>query len=285
MAIRLRNMGVDGVGFVKALAKAHESTNPPLEGDYTEAGLLYCGQCHTAKRSRIDIGGEELIVPVWCECMIRADDEERHRNEMILTQMRSTELRGFSLMGQSLENCTFENADRDGDNRDSFVKCRRFAEKFGAMLSDGRGLLLFGDVGTGKTYSAACIANALLSQGRSVIMTSLVTLIESGTNDVLSRLNSIDLLILDDLGAERSTDYALERVYSIVDGRYRSNKPVIYTTNLSLEELKHPVDIRYQRIYDRVLERCYPVEFRGISRRKRGAWSGFEAMNRLLNED
>lgn len=277
-------MGIDGVGFVKALAKAHERTNPQLEGDYTESGILYCGKCRTAKRSRINIGGEELIVPIWCECMIRADDEERKRNEKILAQMKAKELYRLSLMESSLRCHTFDMADHT-ENGSSLTKCRRYAEKFSDMIADGRGLLLLGDVGTGKTFAAACIANALISQGRSVIMTSLVTLLEKNSGELSSEFNNIDLLILDDLGAERSTDYALERVYSIIDGRYRCRKPVIYTTNLNIEELKAPSDIRYRRIYDRVLERCYPIEFRGRSRRKREAWSGFEAMNKLLNED
>ena len=96
---------------------------------------------------------------------------------------------------------------------------------------------------------------------------------------------AIDLLILDDLGAERSTDYALEQVYNIVDSRYRAGLPVIYTTNLTLEELKNPADMRYARIYDRVLEKCFPVEFRGVSRRKHGARQGFDDMMALLGVD
>lgn len=153
------------------------------------------------------------------------------------------------------------------------------------MKQDNRGLLLFGGVGTGKTYTAACIANELLSQGVSVVMTSLVKLIENGISDFCSRLAAIDLLILDDLGAERSTDYALEQVYNIVDSRYRAGLPVIYTTNLTLEELKNPADMRYARIYDRVLEKCFPVEFRGVSRRKHGARQGFDDMMALLGVD
>ena len=142
-----------------------------------------------------------------------------------------------------------------------------------------------GPVGTGKTYTAACIANELLAQGVSVVMTSLVKLIENGISDLCSRLSAIDLLILDDLGAERSTDYALEQVYNIVDSRYRAGLPVIYTTNLTLEELKNPADMRYARIYDRVLEKCFPVEFRGVSRRKHGARQGFDDMMALLGVD
>ncbi|MCM1277111.1 MAG: ATP-binding protein, partial [Lachnospiraceae bacterium] len=142
-------------------------------------------------------------------------------------------------------------------------------------------LLLFGGVGTGKTFTAACIANALLEKNYSAVMVSLVSLID-GADEIIRRMGDIDLLILDDLGAERSTDYGFERIYAVCDARYRCGKPVIYTSNLPLETFKESADIRCARIYDRVLERCYPVEFRGVSRRKREARRGFEEMNELL---
>lgn len=268
---------------MKSLAAVHMETNPPLEGDYTdEAGLLRCGKCGGLKRSRINVSGEEIIVPVPCDCRLRQIEEDKKRTAATLAAMRSAELRRLSLMDSALSAARFDDADMGGDNARSIAMCRRYAEQFPQMRRDNRGLLLFGGIGTGKTYTAACIANALLEQGQAAVMTSLVKLVDSGADDLCSRMTAIDLLILDDLGAERTTDYALEKVYNVVDSRYRSGLPVIYTTNLMLEELKHPTDIRMARIYDRVLERCFPVEFRGVSRRKSAARRGFEDMCKLL---
>lgn len=268
---------------MKSLAAVHMQNDPPLEGDYTdEAGLLRCGKCGQPKRSRIEVGGEEIIVPVWCDCMIKADEAEKKQSAAALAAMRSAELRRLSLMDSALSAASFDSADMSGDNARSIAMCRRYAEQFPQMRRDNRGLLLFGGIGTGKTYTAACIANALLEQGQAAVMTSLVKLVDSGADDLCSRMTAIDLLILDDLGAERTTDYALEKVYNVVDSRYRTGLPVIYTTNLTLEDLKHPPDIRMARIYDRVLERCFPVEFRGVSRRKTAARQGFEDMSELL---
>ena len=73
----------------------------------------------------------------------------------------------------------------------------------------------------------------------------------------LDSLGDYDLLIIDDLGAERSTEYAMEQMFSIVDSRYRSGKPLIVTTNLKLDELKHPPDLAHARIYDRILETVF----------------------------
>lgn len=276
---------INGAAFVKSLAAVHMQSNPPVEGDFTgEDGLLRCGKCGGKKRSRIEVSGEEIIVPVPCECRLRAAEEEKKHTAAMLAAMRSSELRRLSLMDSSLAEHRFSAADKSA-NSASIGMCRRYADLFSKMKQANRGLLLFGSVGTGKTFTAACIANALLEQGIPVVMTSLVKLVDGGADELCSRMSAIDLLILDDLGAERSTDYALEKVYNVVDSRYRAGLPVIYTTNLTLEELKHPADMRYARIYDRVLERCFPVEFRGCSRRKSAARQGFEEMRALLGGD
>lgn len=268
--------------LAKMLFNALAAKAPPSSGDYTKDGLIFCGKCNTPKQCRTVVDGEEIVYSVQCDCMKRADAEEKRQRKEIERAFKTAELRRLSMMGNKLSKCTFFGADKGGDNARSFKICERYVEKFPQMFKDNRGLLLFGGVGTGKTFAAACIANALLEQNYSVVMTSLVTLID-GTDEIIRRMNEIDLLILDDLGAERSTDYGFERIYAVCDARYRSNKPVIYTSNLPLDAFKHAEDIRCARIYDRVLERCYPVEFRGVSRRKREAWRGFEEMNELLD--
>jgi DNA replication protein DnaC len=85
--------------------------------------------------------------------------------------------------------------------------------------------------------------------------------------DILDRLQRYELVVIDDLGAERSTDYALEQVYAVVDSRYRSGKPLIVTTNLAPAVIKAPANIGYQRIYDRILQNSITVKVDGVSRR------------------
>lgn len=258
-----------------------DEKNLPLDGDYLKDGILFCGKCNTPKQKRTNVCGEEIVFPVWCDCMERAEAEEEQRRKESERSRRAAELRRLSIMDRSSAKCTFSDADKSGENARSLTICERYVEKFPQMLADNRGLLLFGAAGTGKTFAAACIANALLEQYYSVVMTSLVTLID-GSDEIIRRMNDIDLLILDDLGAERSTDYGFERIYAVCDARYRCGKPVIYTSNLPLDTFKHAEGIRCARIYDRILERCYPVEFRGVSRRKREARRGFEEMNKIL---
>ena len=101
----------------------------------------------------------------------------------------------------------------------------------------------------------------------------------------MNRLGYAKLVIFDDLGAERGTDYALEKVYNIVDSRYRKSLPMILTTNLTIEEMKSEVDMRYRRIYDRVFETCYPMQFTGPSWRMKEASRRYKDMEELLGVD
>ena len=97
-------------------------------------------------------------------------------------------------------------------------------------------------------------------------------------------LKPSNLLILDDLGAERQSDFALEQVFNVVDSRYKSGKPVIITTNLSLQELKNPSDIKYKRIYDRILEMCVPLQFKGESKRKEKSQAKLNVLKELFKD-
>ena len=105
-----------------------------------------------------------------------------------------------------------------------------------------------------------------------------------GRNEYISRLCSYPLLILDDFGMERGTEYGLEQVYSVIDSRYRSDKPLIATTNLTLEELQHPQDTPHARIYDRLTSMCAPVRFTGSNFRKETAQEKLERLKQLMKQ-
>ncbi len=177
--------------------------------------------------------------------------------------------------------------DKDNGKNPIMWVARDYVDKWSDALSANTGLVLWGDVGTGKTFFAACIANALVEQNVSVKMTNFSTILndlftESDKNKYLDRLNDHSLLIIDDLGIERGTEYALEQVYNVIDTRYKSGKPLIVTTNLTLDELKAPADIPHKRIYDRVLGMCVPVMFNGMNFRKEEAAAKMEAAKKLF---
>ena len=115
----------------------------------------------------------------------------------------------------------------------------------------------------------------------SAILNDLTASFE-GRNEYIERLCRFPLLILDDFGMERGTEYGLEQVYNVIDSRYRSRKPLIVTTNLSLAELQNPQDTAHARIYDRVLEMCLPILFTGENFRKETAGAKMNGLKELL---
>lgn len=165
----------------------------------------------------------------------------------------------------------------EGDN--GKVKQMETAKNYVAhwqeMDSRGIGMVFWGMPGGGKTYGAAAIANALIDQGVTVRMATLGDILNrlpamtaQDKIQYLDALKTCGLLILDDLGMERRTDYAREQVFSIIDGRYLSRRPMLITTNLSLQYMKSAPDLSDRRIFDRILEVCIPVCFDAESLRK-----------------
>lgn len=306
MKIRSKN-GVNKVAEIEGVSGAlgglmaqAQRAGQPENGDYYDSeGFLVCGKCHTRRQVEVNMPDLKAVpfdpkkkvrvkMPVSCRC--RA--ERRYQEEQMLQQdkdMRTMEaLKRQSLMDERLRDVSFDSFRKTNDNAYNLKLCLRYANHFDEMLAKNQGLLFYGGVGTGKTFAAACIANHLLNQRIPVIMTSFVKLLESmqgfseDDSALIARLNRAKLLIIDDLGAERSTDYALEKVYDIVDSRYRAKLPIILTTNLSMTELKESTDIRYTRIYDRIFEMCYPMQFKGQSWRKVEAARRFDAMKNFL---
>lgn len=259
--------------------------------DYAgEDGLLYCGKCHTRKQREIQwIDKSFRIVPVVCQCMKAASEaeKERFRKEEEMFNLRRARI--SSMMDDNFRTAVFDSYKTNSKNEKNYKVAMNYCQDFRTMYEKNQGLLLYGSVGTGKSFTAACIANYLLNENRSVVMTSFVKILQElqgfdreKEEAFASKLNTVSLLIVDDLGAERSTDYALEKVYGIIDNRYRAKKPLILTTNLTLEQMQENHDIRYERIYDRIFEMCFPLEFTGVSWRKREAAQRFDETIKLL---
>ena len=276
-----------------------ERKNALEPGDFVDAeGYLVCGKCKTRRQTEItvpDLTGQgtpiKKLVMTPCECRRKAIEEERKRQKQLDEQQRLEALRRQSLIKGKLAGHTFDSFEVTAENRENALLVKRYVKNFDKMLEENQGLLFYGDCSTGKTFSAACIANYLLDHGTSVIMTSFVDILglyqkdQIAAEDLVERMNRVKLLIIDDLGAERDTSYALEKVYGIIDSRGRSKKPLILTTNLSLDEMLNESDKRFKRIYERVFELCYPVEFAGDSWRQKAASQRYDRMKKLLEGD
>jgi len=275
--------------MLEPVIRAASVANSQKPGDYIQDDLLHCGLCRTPKQCRVNIMGNERVVSCMCQCakeQAAAEEAARRKREESDRIMR---LRNAGIASQTHRNARFD-AD-DGRNPDPMRILRRYAERWDAVRSENIGLLLYGGVGTGKSFGAACIANYLIDKYTPVCMVNLSGVLNSiggyqseDKNNYISDLMRYPLLILDDVGMERQTEYAMEQVFNVIDARYRSGMPLIITTNLSLAELKAPKSRDHARIYDRILEMCQPVNFGNQGRRADIAQGKMRRAAELLGE-
>lgn len=256
------------------------------EGEYWKDGLIYCGTCHTPRQHLLELPDRKIPVRCLCRCQTEKRDKEEAEARQRESLDRISVNRSVALTEPALRQFTFAND--KGYNPEMRV-AQKYVENWEHMEREATGLLLWGGVGTGKTYMAACIANALLDQGVMVMMSNfsrvlsdLPGMFSGDRNRYLDSFNRFRLLIIDDFGAERSSEFALEQVFNIIDGRTRAGKPLIVTTNLTLAELKNPDSLSKARIYDRLPERCVPVRIHNRNLRQENARAHLQQMKKLL---
>lgn len=257
--------------------EARSTANQKAE-DYIdpEDGLLHCAVCGKPKQARVRwINGQMKTVGVTCDCYEKEQQKRREREQWNRTQDAIKRLHQMGVMDPRYLKNRFEIDDTPESYPGRLT--RRYVDRWQEMSHKGKGLLFLGKPGTGKTFYSCCVANALIDKGIFAFVTNVteVTRTFKGEEDrrrLLHYTSFAALMVLDDLGAERSTEYAIEQLYSIVDQRYRSGKPLIVTTNLTLDQLKNAPELGRQRIYDRVMEMCpFDHTFTNESRRSLSA--------------
>ena len=265
--------------------KANDCFNdaPHFEkGDYMQDGALYCGKCHTPKQVITTAGSVTITMNCACECEIAAYRKEEERYERERVMQKIGDMRRAGITDANYLRWTFA-AD---DERDPAItaKMHKYVDNWEQMRGENIGLLLFGPVGTGKSFFAACIANALIDKGIPVMMTSFPKLAAAYYDDknVINRIKNYELLVIDDLGVERQSEYMREIVFNVVDSRYRSDLPTIITTNLDLKDIKEPADLANKRIYSRILEMCLPLLLDGQDRRGKKKADKFAAAREIF---
>ena len=276
--------------FLEKFLADRSASRPLAEDEYIDktSGLVYCKKCHTPRQASVELGGTLFHPCCICQCQSEARELELAKEKQLQEQQRIARLKANGLQDASLRQFTFAN---DTGINPEMQKAHSYVEHWPEMKATATGLLLWGNVGTGKSFFAGCIANALLDQGVPVLMTNFSRILNALTgmfsddrNKYIDSLNHYSLLIIDDLGMERSTEYALEQVFNVIDARLRSNLPLIVTTNLTLDELKHPADLAHERIYSRVLERCIPLKINNQNIRQMKAQENFTRTKQLLSD-
>lgn len=294
---------MDLTGFVESLEKtAHENIKAE-QGDYIVDGLLYCHKCNTPKQCRVTLFGVERTPPCLCKCGVEQRDREERlrkcaaldleyhhqqangltdfellcwidRNNSVGSEKLNNErleiLKRICFAEPKMKSWNFENA----ENCKAVEIAKNYVDKFATMKENGKGLLFFGKTGTGKSYTGACIANALTDRGIACRMTNFADIrntaqgLFEGRAEFFKSFNKFELLVIDDLFAESKTEYMQEIVYAVINARFEAGLPLIVTSNLTADEIKHPADISSQRIFSRLYQMCVPIEVEGKDHRR-----------------
>ena len=248
--------------------------------------LIYCAKCHTPRQGRYTLQGRVFMPPIRCKCQQKFYDQEETKRKLLEKQAEIERMKASGLQDKALYDYTF---DKDNGINPEMAYAHKYVENWEDMKANSSGLLLWGNVGTGKSFFAGCIANALLEKGVPVLMTNFSRILNTLTgmhfedrNQFIDSLNRYSLLIIDDLGIERNSEFALEQVFNVIDSRYRSKKPLIVTTNLTLTELNNAPDVAHRRIYDRILERCAPIRINNRNIRQDNASANLQEAKKIL---
>lgn len=311
---------MDVKAIVDELNEKAKAKIPLEEGDYLgENGLMFCGKCKSAKETVVNFLGNETKVRCLCKC-----GAERRDKEMLLINRAKLEgdyerakvtlgerdllnwikrsnykispylveekrrlmiARCYPTSSEKKRLKTFEND--NGKNPAIMRIAKNYAERFDEMQEKGKGLVLFGNCGVGKTYAALCIANYLLYRDKSCFVTNfsrIANVYDSPMKrqEEIDRLNEFDLIVLDDMGIERTSTFMNEIVYSVIDSLITARKCVIITTNLTDAEIKKPNDVSKERIYQRLFEGTIPINVDGINNRVELLKQDYEYYKQIL---
>lgn len=261
------------------------------ENEYMgDDGLLHCAVCGEAKEQLLDPKFHHLLGRDrhyrHCKCERDAAEAEAAEREVRRHRAEVDRLRSVCFTDKSMWEWTFEN---DNGKNPKMELAREYVERWEERYRKNQGLLLWGGVGTGKSFFAGCIANGLIEKEIPVRMTNFAEILNDlmgsyeGRNEYVRHLtNNYSLLIIDDLGVERNTEFALEQVYNVIDSRWRAKKPLIVTTNLSIEQIQNAQDMPHGRIYDRLGEMCVPIRIHGKSMRAEKARQNMKSFRQLV---
>ncbi len=251
-------------------------TNPGL---VSTSKIENCPICGEPTGKLIKIFSTTYAVPRMCKCRREEKVKQDKIDAANQKQIRLDSMFKNSLMTKEFRKITFEAWNHKKGNEHMYNLGIKYVRNFKKVQEKNVGLLIYGVPGNGKTYLSGCIANALLGQLIPVVCVSSIGILDrikssfskygdEGVQNILNCLDNADLVIIDDMGVEVNTDWSRSTMYQILNSRYEKKKPLIITTNLTMEQLKKRYDRDCPgwksgkgRTFDRVVnEMCQPIE-------------------------
>ena len=234
-----------------------------------------CNRTVEQKELEIPIGprkGETILANYGCKC---ADIKLAEDSKRIRAQLKNEKMKRFfdyySLINKSLENATLENYQpTSSELKEAKQNIMNYIQKF-----DGtKNLLLHGSYGTGKSHLSVSVTKELMVKGHECLFLSLPKLLtkikETYNNkgvtedELLEAIQHVDLLVLDDIGAEHHTEWVNSKLFEILDDR--AGKATVYTTNLNSKELRTQIN---ERNFSRMMENTEIIKMNGNDYRRK----------------
>ena len=262
--------------------KTQTRTQIQIQGNDVMQETEICPMCGKPVEYRTaTLFGKEERYKIACSCMrdsyLSMQEEKKKQEKQKKKQEEIERYNRWSKheIGKRFQNSSFENFQQDDKNKLVFNYIKMFSDTFGSFLERGTGYVIMGNPGNGKTHLAVSVMKALTEKGYSVAFVNASSLIgkfkeyesfskQETLDDFVRFLTVPDLLILDDLGANRWSDLTKDYIYKVIDARYKEMKPILVTTNIAEKDLVSQLS---ERITDRLKGACSFIQIKSKSMR------------------
>ena len=232
-----------------------------------------CGKEKTWRKG--NIMGAIIRVPIMCQCEVDLEEEVKRQEEAKAKQERLNRILALSNLGERFKDASFDSWVRTPETDNCLETMKQYAEDFNKETETG--YCIYGRAGNGKSHLAAALVNSVIRRGFTAVFIEVPDLFsrikatygadsEGSEDKIMAALGKCDLLVLDDAGAERPSEWVQEKFFQIINTRYKKRLPVVITTNT--KDMAGLEDIIGFRAYDRVLEMCEPLKNSGESYRR-----------------